>query len=153
MGLPAVAPRRRWLRVQMSLIGSTVIGAVVGVLLSQSAQLTAGDVGLTLQFASQFVQLVQNVFRSKTMLEVQMNDVERVDEYASQLPLEAYSGAAPPAAWPRDGAVRFKDVRLQYATAAAPIFPRPRTTIFGWAMTRRRRRARGAAAELEIVLR
>ena len=114
----------QWLRMQMSLIGSMVIGAVVGVLLWEYAEgtLTAGDAGLTLQFATQFIQLVQSTFRSKTFLEVLMNDVERVDEYSTSLPLEAYKGADPPPRWPSGGDVSFQSIRLQYKCAAEPIF-------------------------------
>ena len=81
-----------------------LLSDVVGVLLwhasSAEHRLSAGDAGLTLQFATQFIGLLQNFFRSKTFLEVTMNDVERVDEYSSQLPLEAYHGETPPANWP-----------------------------------------------------
>ena len=73
--------------------------------------LSAGDAGLILQYAAQLIGLVQGFFRSKTMLEVTMNDVERVDEYSTQLPIEAYAGAEPPAAWPRGGEIRFEEVR------------------------------------------
>lgn len=103
-------------------VGALVIGAVVFALLWQASSISAGDAGLTLQFATQFIGLVQNFFRAKTFLEVLMNDVERVDEYSSQLPLEAYAGDEPPAAWPSGGAIRFDSVRLRYASASAPIF-------------------------------
>ena len=66
----------QWLRVQMSLIGSLVIGVVVTVLLWQSDHISAGDAGVTLQFAVQFIQLVQSFFRAKTFLEVTLNDVD-----------------------------------------------------------------------------
>ena len=116
----------QWLRVQMSLIGSLVIGVVVGVVLWQatlpSGRITAGDAGFTLQFATQFIQLVQGFFRAKTFLEVTMNDVERVDEYSTQLPLERYAGAQPPPDWPSGGAIGFEGVQLRYRTARVPIF-------------------------------
>ena len=51
-----------------------------------------------------------------------MNDVERVDEYSTQLPLELYEGSEPPADWPNGGEIVFRDVRLQYASARLPVF-------------------------------
>jgi hypothetical protein len=60
----------QWLRVQMSLIGAAVTGTVVSTLLWKAHSITAGDAGLILQYATQFIGLVQGFFRSKTMLEV-----------------------------------------------------------------------------------
>lgn len=108
---------------QMSLIGAVVTSTVVGMLLCKAHMLSEGDAGMILQYATMFIGLVQTFFRSKTMLEVSMNDVERVDEYSNQLPLERYAaGEQPPVHWPHGGEVIFEDVRLQYATASKPIF-------------------------------
>eukprot|EP00966_Prymnesium_polylepis_P161972 3743310-Prymnesium_polylepis.1 len=93
----------------MSLLGALVIGVVVSMLLLKVDSLSAGDAGLILQFATQFISLVQGFFRAKTMLEVTMNDVERVDDYSSLLPLEAYAGQEPPPEWPRGGEIAFRD--------------------------------------------
>ena len=53
----------QWLRVQMSLIGALVIGAVVFVLVREASHISAGDAGITLQFATQFIGLVQSFFQ------------------------------------------------------------------------------------------
>ena len=67
----------QWLRVQMSLIGSLVISAVVAALLWQHASISGGDAGLVLQYATQFIGLVQSCFRSKTFLEVVTESIMR----------------------------------------------------------------------------
>lgn len=78
-----------------------------------------------------------------------MNDVERIDEYTAGLLSEAYRAAndtvdathAPNSLsdWPSEGAIEFRDVRLQYESAAVPVFssltfsipPRTRVGVVG----------------------
>ena len=151
----------QWLRIYMNAIGSLVTTAVVATVLWQGAQLNGGDAGLTLSYATQFTQAIMWLFRIYTQLEVSMNDVERVDEYTSTLPTEQYdasphdagaeatkeanhpSGAHRAAvlssSWPADGAIEFRNVRLQYASANEPVFsslsfrvaPRQRVGVVG----------------------
>mmetsp|Transcript_3201 Transcript_3201/g.9809 ORF Transcript_3201/g.9809 Transcript_3201/m.9809 type:complete len:1233 (+) Transcript_3201:1084-4782(+) len=119
----------QWLRVSMNLVGSMVTGAVVASVLWQANKLEGGDAGLTLSYATQFTQAIMWFFRIYTQLEVSMNDVERINEF-SRLETEAYQQGEPPAPeWPGDGTVSFKNVRLQYATAAAPVFARLSFTV------------------------
>merc|ERR1719324_481585 len=69
-----------------------------------------------------------------------MNYVERVNEYTHELPAEAYDGDVPPPdTWPSGGAISFRNVKMQYASAAAPVFsglsfdiaPRTRVGVVG----------------------
>ena len=126
----------QWLRVTMNLVGSLVSGAVVGTVLWQAGSLRGGDAGLTLSYATQFVQGIMWLFRIYTQLEVSMNDVERVEEYTHDLPTEDYECAAagpvvpspPLASWPTEGAIEFCDVRLQ---CTPPPPPPPQTAAAG----------------------
>ena len=128
----------------MNLVGSVVTSAVVTVVLWQRHNLSGGDAGLTLSYSTQFVGAVSALLNLKTILEISMNDVERIDEYTNGLPAEEYGDAAPSAAegrgagleplaiadgnaaldesWPKHGAIEFRDVSLKYATAAAPVY-------------------------------
>lgn len=131
----------QWLRVSMNLVGSVVTATVAGAVLWQCSNLGDGAAGLTLSYATQFTQTVMWAFRLSTQLEVSMNDVERVDEYSHQLPLENYiSGdATPSSAWPSQGAIVFQRVELKYPTASCPVFtslsftvaPRTRVGVVG----------------------
>jgi len=131
----------------MNLIGSVVTCAVVAAVLWQRRNLGGGDAGLTLSYSTQFVGAVSALLNLKTVLEISMNDVERIAEYTTGLKQEAYELAGPaedhsatdnrgtmpllaaghsppqpPQEWPQDGALEFRSVRLQYATAKAPVF-------------------------------
>merc|ERR1719198_2475169 len=74
----------------MNLIGSLVTSVVVAVVLWQRHKLGGGDAGLTLSYSTQFVGAISALLNLKTLLEISMNDVERVDEYTTGLPAEAY---------------------------------------------------------------
>ena len=143
------AQTNQWLRVNMNLIGSLVTSAVVAAVLWQRTSLSSGDAGLTLSYSTQFVGAISALLNLRTVLEISMNDVERVDEYTTELKAEDYgeaptasgaaaaagaasaaaaAGAASAAAaslppdWPLEGAIEFRDVALKYPTAASPVF-------------------------------
>ena len=148
----------QWLRVSMNMVGSLVTGSVVATVLWQAQSLGGGAAGLCLSYATQFTNAIQFLFRVYTQLEVSMNDVERVDEYTMGLEAELYKDgdrggaggggggeeggvearAAPPD-WPSQGQIEFKDVRMQYKSAARPVFqslsfvipPRTRVGVVG----------------------
>ncbi len=133
----------QWLRVMMNLIGSVVTASVVAAVLWQREDLGGGDAGLTLSYSTQFVGAVNALLNLKSVLEISMNDVERVGEYTTGLATEAYEAdphaPSPPEDWPADGAIDFRGVQLKYATASAPIFealsfsvpPRTRVGVVG----------------------
>ncbi|KAH8066129.1 ATPase [Aureococcus anophagefferens] len=74
--------------------------------------------GLVLLYATQWVQSTNQVVRQHATVEMQMNYVERCDEYATKLPNEDPGGAAPPGAAPFPaGALAFEDVCLRYASS------------------------------------
>ena len=72
-----------------------------------------------LLYATQWVQSTNQVVRQHATVEMQMNYVERCDEYATKLPTEdPAGGAAPPGGAPFPaGALAFEDVSLRYASS------------------------------------
>ena len=113
----------RWLVLRLQLLSAVIYVAVAAyaVLAAERAAPAPGSttaLGLVLLYATQWVQSTNQVVRQHATVEMQMNYVERCDEYATKLPTEDPGGAAPPGAAPFPaGALAFEDVCLRYASS------------------------------------
>ena len=80
--------------------------------------MVGGEVGLAISSCITLTGMLQWGVRQSAEVENLMTSVERVLEYSS-LEQEAAptnpSGPVPPAAWPRDGVIEFREVFLSYA--------------------------------------
>ncbi|SHO75886.1 Similar to S.cerevisiae protein YBT1 (Transporter of the ATP-binding cassette (ABC) family) [Malassezia sympodialis ATCC 42132] len=102
----------RWLSTRVDLTGSsvTLITSILLVLTEADAALT----GFTLAYASLIVLTVLRIVRRYTMTEINLNAVERIQEYIDIQP-EAQGGREPPAHWPTDtGAIHVQDLSVRY---------------------------------------
>ncbi|KAH8075935.1 ATPase [Aureococcus anophagefferens] len=113
----------RWLVLRLQLLSAAIYVAVAAyaVLAAERPAPAPGSttaLGLVLLYATQWVQSTNQVVRQHATVEMQMNYVERCDEYATKLPNEDPGGAAPPGAAPFPaGALAFEDVCLRYASS------------------------------------
>ncbi|WFD21922.1 hypothetical protein MEQU1_000581 [Malassezia equina] len=102
----------RWLSTRVDLTGSsvTLITSILLVVTGADAALT----GFTLAYASLIVLTVLRIVRRYTMTEINLNAVERIQEYIDIQP-EAQGGVEPPAHWPTDtGAIHVQDLSVRY---------------------------------------
>ena len=107
----------RWLSICVNTLGSLVTFTTVCLLLARDAE--ASLVGFTLSYSVMIVQTVLRIVRRYTVTEINMNSVERIEEYA-HVPVERAAGAEPPAHWPSDrGVIQIRDLSVRYA----PEFP------------------------------
>lgn len=81
----------------------------------------AGSAGLALSQILMLTNTLQWTVRQSAEFESQMTSVERILEY-TELPHEAdlVSTVRPPQSWPREGAIRFQRVCLQYPSSPKP---------------------------------
>ncbi|WFD17945.1 hypothetical protein MCAP1_000156 [Malassezia caprae] len=117
----------RWLSTRVDLTGSsvTLITSILLVLTGADAALT----GFTLAYASLIVLTVLRIVRRYTLTEINLNAVERIQEYISIQP-EALGGLEPPAHWPTDtGAIHVQDLSVRYGKQFPPALQNVSFTI------------------------
>ena len=153
----------RWLSVRLELLAQgVVLGAAVLVALSgggggggsssasggrsgrdaSPSDSSAGLAGLALTSAISLTGLLNWMVRKATELEVNMNAVERVDEYCSEKTEAPYYSSSPsslspssrrisppPAGWPSRGEVSIRDLTVRYRPGLEPVLKGIRVEI------------------------
>ncbi|KAK0716025.1 ATP-dependent bile acid permease [Lasiosphaeris hirsuta] len=109
----------RWLAWNMSLAGITFT-VVVTIFVLARPGLDPALAGFVLSFTLQFSHAVLMSVRASSMLELEMNAVERVIEY-SEIETESLGGEKPPAAWPTQGRIEVNDLVVAYAPHLPPV--------------------------------
>ena len=102
----------RWLSMCVDFMGAivTCITAILLVMTEADAALT----GFTLAYAVLIVQTVLRIVRRYTMTEINLNSVERLQEYLC-VPSENQGGEQPPAHWPSStGMIHVRDLSVRY---------------------------------------
>ncbi|KAF9979193.1 hypothetical protein BGZ73_004079 [Actinomortierella ambigua] len=113
----------RWLCIRVDIMGALVSFTAGILILINLEGLDAGWAGISLGSALNFMGLFYWLVRIYTEMEMSLNSVERVHEYL-QMPQEAPAiipGSRPPAGWPYDGAIEFKNLTVQYAHDLDPV--------------------------------
>ncbi|ODQ79563.1 hypothetical protein BABINDRAFT_37368 [Babjeviella inositovora NRRL Y-12698] len=112
----------RWLSFRVDAIGCMVMFCSGIFVLWSIDRIDAGLAGLSLSYAIAFSDSALWIVRLYAIVEMNMNSVERLQEYLEieQEPAERIPENAPPARWPEHGAISVKDVSLRYA----PELPR-----------------------------
>ncbi|KAJ3052959.1 hypothetical protein HK097_005357 [Rhizophlyctis rosea] len=111
----------RWLTIRTDLLGALVaFGAGVAVV---AGDLPAGWAGLLLTYALTFADALLWIVRQHAEVEMNMNSVERIQEYTSleQEPPMIVESHRPPVSWPQEGAVQVKDLVVRYAADSPPV--------------------------------
>ncbi|KAI5952286.1 hypothetical protein KGF54_003152 [Candida jiufengensis] len=107
---------QRWLCVHLDMITSCFALIICLLCITGQFNISASSTGLLLNYVIQLVGVLSLTIRSMTSIENEMNSVERLHEYAFNLPQEsAYEIETKPAKeWPPSGYITFKNVNFRY---------------------------------------
>ena len=115
----------RWLGVRIDLIGALLglTTSLAVVYASQNTNIDAGFAGLSIAYSLGFSDSLMWLVRMHALMEMEMNAVERVDEY---LRIEEEAPAIiptnrPPSNWPSKGALKIEHLTLRYSSDDPPI--------------------------------
>ncbi|KAI8898763.1 P-loop containing nucleoside triphosphate hydrolase protein [Globomyces pollinis-pini] len=109
----------RWLAIRLEFIGALIVfgSASFGVLaLYLNHSISASVIGLMLVYSLSVTQTLNWMVRQSCEIETNIVSVERIKEY-SDLPQEAPAeipSTAPPASWPTQGAISFRNYSTRY---------------------------------------
>ena len=121
----------RWLQVRTDFLGAIVV-LCSGLAVLLNTNIDAGLAGLSLSYALTFTDSVMWLVRYNALVEMNLNSVERVQEYMA-IEQEAPSiveNCRPPSSWPWQGEIRCKNLVIQYSPNTAPVLNKLSFTIF-----------------------
>ncbi|VEU23739.1 DEKNAAC104893 [Brettanomyces naardenensis] len=108
---------QRWLAVNLDLV-ATLLALIVCLLCCfRIFGISAEATGLLLSYVMNIANMLSMMLKSLTQVENEMNSVERLNYYATELDQEsAYEipERNPSPDWPQRGAISFRDVRMKY---------------------------------------
>lgn len=107
----------RWLAFRIDAVGSLVMFFSGVFVLFSSGKIDAGMAGLSLSYAIAFSECALWIVRLYSNVEMNMNSVERLQEYLKieQEPPYEIPETEPPASWPEKGEISVKNISLRYA--------------------------------------
>ncbi|KAK9479697.1 P-loop containing nucleoside triphosphate hydrolase protein, partial [Lipomyces japonicus] len=106
-----------WLAFRVDIIGGIVSTVAAVFVVAKTGKMDAALSGLCLTYAITFTELMLWFVNAYCSLEMNMNSVERVQEYLNLTP-EAepiIADSRPPPGWPSKGAIDVQDLTLRYA--------------------------------------
>lgn len=107
----------RWLSFRIDFAGSFVSFAAASMVMLSVGRIDAGLAGLSLSYAIAFSENVLWIVRLYAILEMNMNSVERIQEYM-EVEKEAapiIQDSRPPVNWPSKGEIEVENLSLRYA--------------------------------------
>ncbi|ORZ41360.1 P-loop containing nucleoside triphosphate hydrolase protein [Catenaria anguillulae PL171] len=114
----------RWLCMRVDMLACVVIIAATGLMVGLKTQLGIGLASLAQMYVLSLVDSTQYAVRKTAELELQFVSVERILEYAENIPLEASHesepGKQPPTDWPSQGVIEFRNMSLTYEGSDRP---------------------------------
>ncbi|KAM3966704.1 ATP-binding cassette sub-family C member 4-like [Aphomia sociella] len=109
-----------------------IIASYTFLLMDGNSNFKSGNVGLAISQGLILVNMVQVGIKQATDVISQMTSVERVVQFTS-LPQEHIAGPTPPADWPQQARIIFKDLYLRYDEEAEPVLKNLNVVIeSGW---------------------
>lgn len=110
----------RWFSSRIPMLGAIIsFGLIAAILwMSQTSAIAAGTAGLTLVYALRLCDHLNNAIRAFTVVESNLIAVERLDQLTGlEAEIEPVAEGRLPddAVWPREGAIEFRNISLQYA--------------------------------------
>lgn len=108
---------QRWVALLLDCVAVAFALIITLLCVTRAFPISAASVGVLLTYVLQLPGLLNNILRSLTQTENDMNSAERMVTYATELPLEAaYKKPefSPPESWPEKGEIVFKDVDFAY---------------------------------------
>lgn len=110
----------RWLLVRMDTAGACMtLGAAI-LLLKNQDTIDAGMAGISLIYARSFLSHVYWMIRQYTQVEMNLNAVERVQEYL-ELDQEPQGQSLPPKQWPNKATLKIRHLDVRYAPHLDPV--------------------------------
>jgi len=112
----------RWLAMRADIIGSAVSFLSAALAVAAARNIDSGMAGISLSFAVTFNDSALWLLRTYAEVEINMNSVERIQEYIERTEQEpdAHTDHDPPASWPQNGEIEVHDLSIRYA----PQLPR-----------------------------
>ncbi|XP_022105344.1 ATP-binding cassette sub-family C member 9-like [Acanthaster planci] len=112
----------RWAVMRLELIGATgILIAGVGTIISSlNGTIEPSEVGLAVSYTLLVANYMKFAIRLAAETEMQMNAVERVQEY-SGIANEDYQGTEPPESWPQRGEIKMNGIYVRYAKELDPV--------------------------------
>ncbi|KAL0089956.1 hypothetical protein J3Q64DRAFT_1878979 [Phycomyces blakesleeanus] len=113
----------RWLYARVEFAG-LFISLFAGIFILWNLDtIDAGMAGISLFYARSFLDNIYLGIREYTQVEMDLNSVERIQEYLEieQEPPASIKGSRPPAAWPTTASVEVKDLVIRYAEDLGPV--------------------------------
>ncbi|KAI5960106.1 uncharacterized protein KGF55_004829 [Candida pseudojiufengensis] len=108
---------QRWLCVHLDMITSCFALIICLLCITGQFNISASSTGLLLNYVIQLVGVLSLTIRSMTSVENEMNSVERLYDYAFNLPQESsyeIDENKSPQNWPSSGYITFKNVYMKY---------------------------------------
>ncbi|KAL6946779.1 hypothetical protein ACO0QE_001628 [Hanseniaspora vineae] len=108
---------QRWVALFLDFV-AVMFALIISILcVTRTFHVSAASAGVMLTYVLQLPGLLNTLLRSMTQMENDMNSVERLVSYATELPQEAayrIPEMTPPAEWPVRSNIEFEDVSLAY---------------------------------------
>lgn len=109
----------RWMGFRLNMAGA-LFATMTATLIVSIGGVDASLAGFALSFALEYTVALVWALREYANVELDMNAVERIVEYAN-IPIEDQSGDAAPAAWPAVGRLEVSDLVVAYASDQPPV--------------------------------
>ncbi|KAL8707356.1 MAG: hypothetical protein Q9220_007604 [cf. Caloplaca sp. 1 TL-2023] len=109
----------QWMSFRLNMLATAVAVLLsTAIVLSKSSNVSLA--GFALAFALRYNDAIIWVIRYYAIIEMDLNSVERISEYAS-IPTEDQEGTVPPAAWPSEGRIEISDLVATYDNDLPPV--------------------------------
>ncbi|KAI5957926.1 hypothetical protein CANMA_004358 [Candida margitis] len=108
---------QRWLAIHMDFVATLFALLIALLCVNRVFNVSASAVGLILSYVLQIAGQLSMLIRTFTQVENEMNSAERLNSYATDLPVEApyvITENTPPPNWPTQGNITFDHVSLAY---------------------------------------
>lgn len=108
---------QRWLAIHLDFVATILALVICFLCVFRVFKINASSVGLLLSYVLQIAGQLSMLVKTYTQVENEMNSVERMCEYAFDLPQESaphISETKPAESWPENGSIRFENVSLAY---------------------------------------
>lgn len=109
----------RWMGFRLNMVGAAFATITAGLIVSIRG-VDASLAGFALSFALEYTVALVWALRQYANVELDMNAVERIVEYAN-IPVEDQAGDPAPAAWPAEGRLEVANLVVSYAADLPPV--------------------------------
>jgi ABC-type multidrug transport system fused ATPase/permease subunit len=115
---------QRWLGIRLDFLGTLLTFAVALLVVGTRFTISPAQTGVTLSYIISVQAAFGWMVRQSAEVENDMNSVERIIHYATQIEQEAayeIPETRPPAGWPQTGRVEIRDMVMSYRPELPPV--------------------------------